>query len=137
MNLIIAGSTGLHPAVYLIDNLILINNLNPSKVICGCADGVDRQGFFWARDHGVPVDYYPAWPPQWRWGKSVARPDEVIYQCHVTGRSAGYARNISMGSVGQALLLIWDGTSPGSRNMRDIALRFQLRVVVHKMAARR
>lgn len=80
-----------------------------STVICGCAAGVDTLGKLWAQKTGVPVEDYPA---QW----------------DTHGRRAGYLRNVQMAEVAEALILIWDGKSPGSKMMRDIALKKGLRI---------
>ena len=47
------------------------------------------------------------------------------------GKSAGYRRNVDMANVADACIVFWDGTSPGSKHMIDIAntKRLALRIV--------
>jgi hypothetical protein len=68
------------------------------EFVSGCADGVDRLGERIAQYTGKPVMKFPA---DWsRWG-----------------RAAGPRRNKEMAEYADALVLVWDGKSPGSRNM--------------------
>lgn len=70
------------------------------EVVSGAARGVDRLGEFWAAKMGIPVKLFPA---DW----------------NAHGRFAGFIRNSQMieyvGSDG-ALLAVWDGMSPGTRD---------------------
>lgn len=59
----------------------------------------DIFGAWWAILNDVPVDYYPA-----DWEKY--------------GKSAGPIRNSEMANHADALILIWDGSSRGSRDMK-------------------
>ena len=127
--LIIAGSRSLNPTIAQISRLI---TELPSLVICGCADGVDKAGCAWARHFSVPVEFFPAWPIQMRWALANARGDEIVHKLpFVTGRGAGMARNNTMSHAGSKLLLYWDGRSPGSRDMRDAAMRRNLPITNH------
>jgi hypothetical protein len=83
----------------------------PTVVISGRAPGADSWGEAWALWHGVPVEPYPA-----RW---VTR-----------GRSAGAQRNRLMARVADALVAVWDGASPGTRDMIQVATSRGLRVFV-------
>lgn len=64
--------------------------------------GADYWGERWAEERLIPVLPFPA-----EWGK--------------WGRSAGPIRNNAMAEVAQALVLVWDGLSPGSSSMLRIA----------------
>ena len=85
----------------------------PSLVISGGAAGADSWGEAWATWNGVPAEGYPA-----RW---------TAY-----GRSAGARRNRQMARVAEALVAVWDGVSPGTRDMIDVATRAGLRVFVYQ-----
>lgn len=85
----------------------------PSLVISGAAPGADSWGEAWACWEGLPVEVYPA-----RW---------TVY-----GRSAGARRNRQMAHVADALVAVWDGVSPGTRDMIDVATRAGLRIFVYQ-----
>lgn len=69
-----------------------------TTVICGGARGVDLCGKMWACENKVPVEMF--------------EPDWIRY-----GKAAGPMRNIEMAKNADALILVWDGQSRGSRNM--------------------
>src|SRR5882757_1537439 len=101
MKTIIAGSRG------IINPLILLQAVKESdfditEVFCGLARGVDSLGELWALTHDVPVRYFPA-----DWAKY--------------GRSAGYRRNEEMAREADSLIAIWDGSSPGTKHMINLA----------------
>jgi hypothetical protein len=83
----------------------------PSCVVSGTARGADRLGETWAVQNGVPCLRFPA-----DWNKH--------------GKSAGYKRNELMADNADALIALWDGVSPGTKHMIDIARRKNLRVYV-------
>jgi len=104
MKVIIAGSRTLYPTLDEISDYLIEADfrLNLTEVICGMAKGVDLQGKLWAERAKIPVAKFPA-----NWNKH--------------GRSAGAIRNKMMAEDADALLLIWDGKSRGSKNMLDNA----------------
>jgi hypothetical protein len=83
-----------------------------SEVVCGEARGVDAVGKSWAVANGIPVKSFPA---DWR-----------LY-----GKSAGMIRNRQMASYADALLAIWDGRSPGTANMINLAKENDLKLFVY------
>ena len=88
----------------------------PTVVLSGTARGADLCGEAWAAAHGLPVERYPA---TWR----------------VDGkfdRAAGHRRNTLMAEHAEALVALWNGESPGTRNMIDTARRLGLRVHLWK-----
>ena len=104
MRVIIAGSRTFGPrreeVMAAIDDLALGF---VSEVISGCAPGVATIGEAWATDHGIYIRRFPA-----DWDKH--------------GKSAGPIRNREMAANADALILVWDGTSHGSANMKRQAL---------------
>lgn len=100
MKLIIAGSRHLDIPYVFIQWAIAKFNLNESEVVCGEANGIDRAGKSYAHWLNVPVKSFSA---DWK----------------THGRSAGPKRNKQMAEYADALLLIWDGKSAGSRNMKE------------------
>jgi len=83
--------------------------LDIEVILCGCAKGVDSLGEQWAQRHGIQVEYYPA-----EWDKY--------------GKSAGYRRNVRMAEHADALILVWDGKSKGSKHMLNIAKEQNLKI---------
>ena len=70
-----------------------------TEVVCGEALGVDQSGKELALMNQSPLKTFPA-----NWKEH--------------GKAAGPIRNREMAEYADALLLIWDGVSPGSKNMK-------------------
>ena len=83
-----------------------------TEVVCGEARGVDAMGRRWAEQHSIPVASFPA-----DWDRD--------------GRSTGYLRNACMAEYAEALIAVWNGKSPGTRHMIQIAREKGLKVYVH------
>lgn len=85
----------------------------PTVVLSGRApNSPDILGEQWAKANGVLIETYPA-----KWKER--------------GRSAGILRNIEMGEKGEALLAIWDGESPGTKHMIELARKKGLQVFIY------
>lgn len=82
-----------------------------TEVVSGDARGVDRMGEIVASALGIPVTKFPA-----DWNK---------YK-----RAAGHIRNAAMAKYADALIAIWDGESPGTKNMIDTMRKLGKRVYV-------
>ena len=80
-----------------------------TEVVSGTAKGVDSHGELWAKENGIPVKRFPA-----NW-------DEF-------GKSAGCIRNQEMLDYAEQVIVIWDGTSRGTKNMIDIAKRKKMMI---------
>lgn len=107
MKLIIAGSRTINLPPTQIEKIIeasLINSNEVSHIICGEAKGIDYSGKRYALVSNRSVVSFPA-----DWDKF--------------GNSAGPLRNKQMAEYADALLLIWDGESRGSKNMKDTMLK--------------
>ena len=74
-------------------------DLEPTTIVCGMAKGIDSSGRAWAKFMLLPWQEFPA-----NWS--------------MYGKGAGHIRNKAMADYADALLLIWDGTSKGSANMK-------------------
>ena len=94
---------------------ILKSGWMPTVVLCGMAKGVDLLGKQWAETHGIPVETYPV--SEYEWNRY--------------GPRAGILRNIKMAEHAEALIAIWDGTSPGTGHMIDTARRKKFKVYTH------
>ena len=103
MKLIIAGSRTMLERSSFIDNMMdlaIDKNILITEVVCGMARGSDMAGKLWAEENEILVAKFPA-----DWDKH--------------GKAAGHIRNSEMAKYGDALLLIWDGSSRGSANMKQ------------------
>ena len=111
MRIIIAGSRSLTDMRQVVD-AIKAAKFDITEVVCGDASGADTFGANWAKARDIPVKYF--------------RPD---WKQH--GKAAGPIRNGMMADYAEALIAVWDGTSPGTQNMIKEAERRKLRVYVH------
>lgn len=98
MKVIIAGSRSVTDPLE-VEKAIMFSGLDITEVVSGaCPHGVDRLGELWAERNWVPVKRFPG---QWK----------------VLKKSAGVIRNQAMADYADALIAIWDGDSPGTRDM--------------------
>jgi hypothetical protein len=117
MKLIIAGSRTLRPPPTFITDALEMFGLiqfhgvkgppstNLAEIVSGGAGGVDRAGEVWTdRNDRLALRVFPA-----DWAQH--------------GKAAGHIRNAEMAEYADALLLIWDGWSSGSANMRQQMVR--------------
>jgi hypothetical protein len=110
LRVIIAGSRSIDDYA-LVCHAVRRSGFPISRVVSGLAAGVDSLAVRYAKEHGLPCDGFPA---EWtRWG-----------------RSAGYRRNVQMAQHADALIAIWDGGSPGTRHMIEVAKARGLRIFV-------
>lgn len=77
------------------------------EVVSGQAIGVDKLGEMWAQANDCEIRYMPVTPQEW-----------TKY-----GKAAGPMRNRRMAEYCDAAVIIWDGVSPGTRNMIDEMIR--------------
>ena len=80
-------------------------------IISGTARGADTLGEQYARERGFTLRQFPA---DW----------------NTLGKRAGYVRNCQMADNADALIVFWDGESPGTKNMVEIARERNLAVRV-------
>ncbi len=111
MKTIIAGSRTIHD-YDLVSRVIADSDFTITEVFCGQAGGVDLLGCRWAREHNIPVKFFPA---DWK----------------QYGKVAGFLRNHEMAAFAHQLILVWDGSSPGSAHMLKMARQCGLRVYAH------
>ena len=107
MKLIIAGSRTLDLGPDFIAQYLGATGWNGvviDEVVSGTANGVDKTGEQFADDCLIPVKRFPA-----------------DWDTH--GKAAGHIRNKQMADYADALLLIWDGESRGSKNMKETMLK--------------
>lgn len=97
------GTTILRANAYeVVVDAIVRSNFEIDTVVSGTAAGVDRMGELWALNNGIPLVFFP---PNWR----------------EYGKRAGYIRNEAMAANADALIAVWDGVSPGTEMMINLA----------------
>ena len=103
MKVVIAGSRNIHDYALIVDT-INKSGYDITEVVSGCAFGVDRVGERWARVNNIVINEMPA-----EWSKY--------------DKAAGALRNKAMAEYADAAIIIWDGHSPGTRNMIENMIR--------------
>jgi hypothetical protein len=103
MKVIIAGSRNVTDYTILVE-AIDRSGYTITEVVSGCAVGVDRLGEQWARANNISIKEMPA-----DWNHN--------------GKAAGPMRNKAMAEYADAAIVVWDGKSPGSRNMIENMIR--------------
>lgn len=115
MRVIVAGSRDITSKAVVMAALreaFLWEAINPTCIVSGTARGVDRLGEQIAAEHRIAVARYPA---KWKEYGSVA----------------GHIRNGVMAAGADALVAVWNGHSPGTKNMITQARLQGLRVYVY------
>lgn len=110
MKTIIAGSRNID-LYSVLEDAVKESGFQITQVVSGGAKGVDRLGETYASKNNIPL--------------TVSLADWEAY-----GRKAGIVRNQEMAAYADALIAIWDGTSPGTKNMIDEAKKRNLKVFV-------
>lgn len=101
MIVIVAGSRGYHRDEYipLLDEAIRLSKFGVTRILHGDnMMSADRLARAWAKQRGIPEEGIAA-----DWNRN--------------GKAAGPIRNTEMERVGEALVALWDGVSPGTRDM--------------------
>lgn len=107
MKVIIAGSRNLpirFDKIKLVADAVYKSGLLPqiTQIVSGGCRGIDLAGEMFAENYGIPVKrFLPEWENE--------------------GRAAGPIRNTMMADYADALVLIWDGSSRGSLDMKNKA----------------
>lgn len=117
---IVAGSRTFFDYEFMKERLdrILSNIKQPIEIVSGAAKGADTLGERYAEERGYLLKRMPA-----EWTKH--------------NRKAGPIRNEEMAKYvapNGGCVLFWDGISNGTRNMRDLAKRYKLklRVIIYE-----
>jgi hypothetical protein len=100
MKCIIAGSRTI--ADYAtVEKAIKDSKYDITEVVSGTARGVDKLGELWAENNNIPIKRFPA-----NWD--------------VYGNAAGPIRNRQMAEYADCAVVVWDGSSRGSKHMINI-----------------
>jgi hypothetical protein len=111
MKVIIAGSrTITNP--YVVGSAVAASGFEITEVVSGGARGIDWLGELWAKLSAKPCTVFPA-----------------DWETH--GKRAGVIRNKQMADYADALIAIWDGKSPGTKNMIEEAKKLGLKVYIY------
>lgn len=110
MKVVIAGSRSIgtdDDGLQLTDTTVVEEAVKASgyditEVVCGCAKGVDTLGSIWAEDNNIRHTG-DRFKPKWNEGG------------HYNPR-AGFERNALMVEYADAVIVIWDGKSGGSKD---------------------
>ncbi len=144
MTTILAGSRTLGSRE--LDAALSSYKLPITRVVCGCADGIDKKGYEFARRVKIPVVFFPAWPHQYTWAFFNKKPGELIvypkggYKGYV--KHLGFQRNTAMATwdEAEALLAVHDCTKTndshgtgGTAHMIEEAEKAGLIVTVHRV----
>lgn len=112
---IVAGSRTICNQTFVFNHLdrLLVNKQKYDRlqIVSGTARGVDKIGEAFAQARGYECVRFPA-----DWEKY--------------GKRAGYLRNQQMAEYADALVAFWDGKSPGTKHMIEIAKKYHLAVRV-------
>ena len=116
MKLIIAGSRDLTVSSKFLDAILIMKRIQLTEVVSGGASGIDECGENFQKCYfEMGIRYYnpvaslklTKFPADW----------------DKHGKAAGPIRNKQMAEYADALLLIWDGKSRGSKNMKETMLK--------------
>ena len=111
MKVLICGSRNItDPA--LVSQAVSQSGITTTHIISGGARGVDRLAGEYAVSQGIGFTEYPA-----DWDKY--------------GKRAGFIRNYAMVGAADAVIAVWDGTSPGTKHSIEFARSCGKRVFVY------
>jgi hypothetical protein len=110
LKVIIAGSRSFNDYELLerlLDMYLQRYSADQIEIVSGGARGADRLGERYARSRGMALKVMPA-----DWNRY--------------GKSAGYRRNEEMAQYATHCIVFWDGESPGTQHMIDLANQYDL-----------
>lgn len=110
LKVIIAGSRDFNDYQLLKQNLDKIFQryaADQIEIVSGGARGADRLGERYAKERGMTLKVIPA-----DWNEH--------------GKSAGFKRNAEMATYATHCVAFWDGRSPGTKHMIDLAREYDL-----------
>lgn len=113
MKIIIAGSRTISD-YNIVTSAVKASNFVPSIIVSGGARGTDKLGERYGQDNNILVEVFPA-----NWAKY--------------GKRAGRIRNNEMAEFADALIAIWDGSSPGTKHMMNEMKKLDKPVFVYKI----
>ncbi len=85
--------------------------LSITEVVSGTARGADKLGEKYAKENNIPIKQFPA-----DWDNN--------------GKSAGFIRNEQMAKYADGCVVFWDGKSPGTKSMINLATKYKLNLKI-------
>jgi hypothetical protein len=113
MKVIIAGSRSITD-YKTVESAIKESKFEITEIISGGARGVDKLGELYAVNNNIKLTIMKA-----DWDKH--------------GKSAGYIRNQEMSEIAEAVIILWDGASKGTKNMLEVSIKKGLKSYVKKL----
>jgi hypothetical protein len=113
MKVIIAGSRTINNH-RIVAQAVIKSGFLVTEVVSGGANGVDRCGEWYADANKLKIKRFLA---EW----------------HKYGKKAGAIRNALMAEYADALVAVWDGVSPGTKMMIEMAEKKGLKVYVYQL----
>ncbi len=110
LKVIIAGSRDFNDYQLLeslVDMYLQRYSTDQIEIVSGGARGADRLGERYAKSRGMALKVMPA-----DWNRF--------------GKSAGYRRNEEMAQYATHCIVFWDGSSPGTQHMINLANQYNL-----------
>lgn len=86
-----------------------------TEIVCGESKGVDQLCHILAAKAKMPVKMFKADPN------------------HPNPQEAEYVRDLKMINYAEALIAVWDGKSPGTKTMIDLAKKKKIKVFVFQL----
>ena len=124
MKTIIAGSRTITDYQSVVD-AVKESDFQITEIVCGEADGVDSLGRRYAVENDIKIKSMPA-----DWNNLTVEP--CVVRVGRNGKKynllAGLNRNKDMANYAEALVLVWDGKSDGSKNMLSLAKERNLKI---------
>lgn len=129
MRVIIAGSRKITSPKY-IKHAVKLSEFEITEIISGNASGVDRLGEQFAKENNIPVKIFKA---DWN---DITVPGAIV-KVNKFGKEynsrAGHLRNKQMADYAEGLIAIWDGISPGTKNMILESINNKIKVFVYEV----
>lgn len=111
MKVLICGSRNITDPS-LVSQAVSNSGIIPTHIISGGARGIDRLAYAYAVSRSIGFTEYPA-----DWDRY--------------GKRAGFIRNYAMVGAADAVIAVWDGTSPGTKHSIELARSCGKRVFVY------
>ena len=131
MKLIIAGTRSFNNYELLKSKLdFFLQNVNEEVfIISGKAPGADSLGETYAIEKGFVVLPFPA-----KWKDLTTTPCKIKYNKHGEAYNAlaGFNRNEEMAKNATHCVCFWDGISPGTSDMIQLARKYNLKLKIVK-----
>lgn len=128
MKVIIAGSRTITD-YNIVEMAILTSGFDITEVVSGGARGVDTLGERYANHKNIPIKRFLA-----DWDNLNPDGDPVFVKVNSYGKKinavAGHNRNKKMAKYADACILVWDGKSKGTLNMKELATKYNLKLYV-------